>query len=168
MKNNNKLHEDLHKNEKNNKHILKLVELSHDNFTMACILSGCDYLESMKGMGLKTALDYVKNINDLEDLKNSISSNKKFDDQFTEEYETDFKDAYYAFKYQRIWDSRLLRSTTLHKMENHISSDEVYKVIGQEIDLLEMKKHIKGGEYLKDDINNIQLLKKPNNNSILN
>lgn len=93
MKNNNKLHEDLRKNEKINKHIIKLVNLNHDNFTMACILSGCDYLKSMEGMGLKTSLDYVKNVNDLEDLKNSMSSNKKFDDQFTEEYEQDFKDA---------------------------------------------------------------------------
>jgi len=78
MKNNNELHENLYKNEKSNKHIIKLIELTHDNFTMACILSGCDYLESMKGMGLKTALDYVKNVSNLDDLKNSMTSNKKF------------------------------------------------------------------------------------------
>lgn len=42
MKNNNSLHDKLKSDMKANKHILKLLNLTHDQFTIACILSGCD------------------------------------------------------------------------------------------------------------------------------
>lgn len=95
-------------------------------------------------MGLKTALDQVIDIDGLNDLKNSFSKNKKFEEQFTVEYENELKQAYFAFKYQRIWDSRLLKPNTLHRIENQ-NIDEIINVIGVEIDLMDMKKHVKGG-----------------------
>lgn len=33
---------------------------THDMFAMMCILAGCDYLDSPKGMGIRTAHKVVK------------------------------------------------------------------------------------------------------------
>jgi len=68
----------------NNKH--QFSNLTKDQITIACILSGCDYIENLKGMGLITALEFVKNIYNIEDVKNNLIKSKKFHEKFNEEY----------------------------------------------------------------------------------
>lgn len=64
---------------------------SHSKFIQMCILSGCDYLSSPKGIGLKTA--YV--------LLNKFSNAKilleNFDKDLEENYEKLFMCSYLAF-----------------------------------------------------------------------
>lgn len=39
---------------------MKPEKYSFDKFRHMCILSGCDYLDSLPGIGLKTALKFIK------------------------------------------------------------------------------------------------------------
>lgn len=39
---------------------LNLANFSHDMLVRMCILSGCDYLDNLSGVGIKTAYKLVK------------------------------------------------------------------------------------------------------------
>jgi flap endonuclease-1 len=48
--------------------ILKELEISYDEFVDLCILCGCDYCESIKGIGPKTALKLVRQHKNIETI----------------------------------------------------------------------------------------------------
>lgn len=54
--------------------VLKSLELSHDEFIDLCILLGCDYCDSIKGVGPTTALKLIKEHRTLEKIVESITS----------------------------------------------------------------------------------------------
>ena len=62
-----------------------------------CILAGCDYLDSPKGIGLKTA--YVL----LTKFSNAKTLIENYDKELEENYEEIFMCAYLAFKYSVIF-----------------------------------------------------------------
>ncbi|KAM0679311.1 Rad2 nuclease [Binucleata daphniae] len=81
-----------------------LQEVINENFCKniipICILSGCDYLPSIKGVGLKTAIklmeenDCYEKVIDLLNIKKNVSKN----------YKEDFAKAYITFKEQVVYD----------------------------------------------------------------
>ncbi|KAI8612721.1 PIN domain-like protein [Chytriomyces sp. MP71] len=85
-------------------------------FRQACILSGCDYLPSLKGVGIKKAFEAVGSSSSLErTLKTwrmfgySIKAPKVRDG-----YEDAFKEAEFTFLYQRVYDPTLKRLVHLN------------------------------------------------------
>ncbi|KAH1134735.1 hypothetical protein AAZX31_05G152500 [Glycine max] len=107
----------------------KNKELSFEGFNRQmllemCILSGCDYLQSLSGMGLKRAHASIKKFRSydkvLKHLRYSGVSVPPF-------YEESFKKAILTFQYQRVYDP--INENIVHL--SNISDD-----IGDELDFL--------------------------------
>ncbi|CAH3042368.1 unnamed protein product [Pocillopora meandrina] len=56
--------------------VLTELELSHDEFIDLCILLGCDYCDSIKGIGPKRAVDLIKQYKSIEEIIKHIDTNK--------------------------------------------------------------------------------------------
>lgn len=56
--------------------ILAELELSHDEFIDLCILLGCDYCDSIKGIGPKRAIDLIKQHKSIEEIIKHIDTKK--------------------------------------------------------------------------------------------
>lgn len=73
-----------------------------DMLLYTCILSGCDYLESIKGIGFKKARSLVKDCGaDLKAILNRIRREGKL--MIPLEYENSFMRALLTFKFQRVF-----------------------------------------------------------------
>lgn len=82
-------------------------DFSLDKFRYMCILSGCDYLESLPGIGLKKALKFLKcltNMNMYDNLSKlpSILNMKQL--KVTKQYRDQFMLADATFKHQLVFD----------------------------------------------------------------
>lgn len=77
-----------------------LKNWSHDRFLQMCILSGCDYLKSVKSIGIKTAYKYVSQNNSLNQI---IAKLKREIGNVPEDYEEQFTKALYSFKYHQVF-----------------------------------------------------------------
>ena len=78
-----------------------LKEFDFDQFLSLCIISGCDYLPSLKSIGLKTAYKEFKTCRNIEVLFKKWKMNSKMD--FSPEYEEKFYKAFLTFKFQRVF-----------------------------------------------------------------
>lgn len=56
--------------------VLEELELSHNEFIDLCILLGCDYCDSIKGIGPKRAMDLIKQHQNLETVLKNIDKKK--------------------------------------------------------------------------------------------
>ncbi|EZA59309.1 hypothetical protein DMN91_008094 [Ooceraea biroi] len=56
--------------------VLAGLELNHDEFIDLCIMLGCDYTGSIKGVGPKRAIELIKNHRSLEKIIESIDTKK--------------------------------------------------------------------------------------------
>lgn len=59
--------------------VLKCLELSPEEFIDLCILCGCDYSESIKGIGPKKAYQLIKKYRNLEDVIVHVKTNTKYE-----------------------------------------------------------------------------------------
>merc|ERR1712146_156125 len=57
--------------------VLEGLEMTMDEFIDFCILCGCDYCDSIRGIGPKTALNLVKKHKTLEKIVASLKGGKK-------------------------------------------------------------------------------------------
>jgi exonuclease-1 len=72
----------------------------HDMFLNACILSGCDYLDSIKGIGFKTACELIrKHNNNVRGIISSVSTKYII----PKDYESNFSKAFLTFKFQVVF-----------------------------------------------------------------
>ncbi|WFD44661.1 hypothetical protein MPSI1_003331 [Malassezia psittaci] len=75
-----------------------------DEFRRMAILSGCDYLPSIVGMGLKNAYRYLQRYSSVEKVLQAIRLEGKLHVPLT--YADDFRRAEFTFMHQRVWDPR--------------------------------------------------------------
>eukprot|EP00826_Nyctotherus_ovalis_P029134 TRINITY_DN2297_c0_g5_i1.p1 TRINITY_DN2297_c0_g5~~TRINITY_DN2297_c0_g5_i1.p1 ORF type:complete len:339 (-),score=80.59 TRINITY_DN2297_c0_g5_i1:778-1755(-) len=88
---------------------------SKDMFLKMCILNGCDYLASIKGIGLKKAHGLVKQNNDIKEIVKQLKALGKY--EIPETYETAFTQAFLTFKFQTVYNMKEQQLTSLNKME---------------------------------------------------
>lgn len=103
--------------EEYNKSMLKDV-LSQNfckNLIPVCILSGCDYLPSIKGVGLKTAIKLIEEHENHDAVIDELSKKK----DVPKTYKEDFRKAYITFKEQVVYDP-------LKKERVYLSGKEVF------------------------------------------
>lgn len=72
----------------------------YDNLLEISILSGCDYLENIKGIGINSAIKLFKKYRNVEDIIGSIRAKRHVSD----EYLWDFTKAKLTFKFQVVFD----------------------------------------------------------------
>lgn len=73
---------------------------SHENFIEMCILAGCDFVQSLPGMGIKKAHAGVKRFRT---FPNVIKFAKLSNTKVPEGYERSVQRAYWTFCHQRVW-----------------------------------------------------------------
>jgi exonuclease-1 len=69
----------------------------HELLLKTCILNGCDYCESIKGIGFKTALKLIKEHNG--DIKRIIENLKYNNNKIRDTYMQEYQRAELTFKY---------------------------------------------------------------------
>ncbi|KAA6403940.1 MAG: putative Exonuclease 1 [Streblomastix strix] len=83
---------------------------THDMFAMMCILAGCDYLDSPKGMGIRTAHKVVKQGKTEEQILYSLRNNSKLPPSIApslpKDYEQQFHQALLTFKHQTVYSPK--------------------------------------------------------------
>jgi 5'-3' exonuclease len=70
---------------------------THDKFIQFCILAGCDYLSSPKGIAFKKAYTFFAKYGNVNKVLNALA------DRLEDNYYDKFLCAYIAFKYQRVF-----------------------------------------------------------------
>ena len=86
-------------------------EVNCDDFALVqfqsmCILSGCDYLPSLPGVGLKKALKMVSSFGNIEEITGSLLNEKKpkVTQEGAEKYAVEFERALYCFTHHIVFD----------------------------------------------------------------
>ncbi|XP_047940413.1 exonuclease 1 [Salvia hispanica] len=105
-------------------------ELNLEGFTQMmllemCILSGCDYLPSLPGMGLKKAHALMKKFKNHENVIKHLKYNSV---DVTPLYEESFKKAILTFKHQRVYDP--ISDDIVHLSEPVAIADEDLDFLG--------------------------------------
>ncbi|KAG4302536.1 hypothetical protein PCK1_001120 [Pneumocystis canis] len=83
---------------------IKEIDLSgwtDENFRYMAILSGCDYLESIRGIGLKTAYRLLKKHKTIDQLLKALRT--EYSLEVPSDYETQFNFANLTFMHQRVY-----------------------------------------------------------------
>ncbi|KAI9138630.1 PIN domain-like protein [Paraphysoderma sedebokerense] len=86
---------------------------SDDMFRYMAILSGCDYLSSIPGFGLKTAYRYLKRRGNVD----RVLREARYDGyKIPQDYESKFREANLTFLHQRVFDVRTQQIVHLNPM----------------------------------------------------
>jgi len=126
----------------------ELVEVNRDRFTACkevsfvgwtqtefrhmCILSGCDYLENIPSMGLKTAHSYMRRYKDVEKLLGAVQMEGK--KKVPSGYLESFKRADMTFLHQRVFCPIQERIVMANDPSPWVTiDDEILRCIGPEI-----------------------------------
>ena len=86
-----------------------MLNLTHLKLVQFCVMLGCDYLKSIKGLGMRTIINLFKNVETFEDIVTEVSKNGKY--KFEEQngdsklYLEQAKLACSVFYYQMIYDN---------------------------------------------------------------
>jgi len=93
---------------------LKLHEFTQEKFRHMCILSGCDYLPSIKGIGLQTAIKLLRKSSSVHKLIRSLRIEAKM--YVPDDYEKSFKQADETFLYQLVFDPVSMKLVPLNEL----------------------------------------------------
>lgn len=84
--------------------------MSHSKFIQMCVLSGCDYLNSPKGIGIKTAYQLLQKFKDAKEII------ENYDKELEENYIQDYMCAYLAFKFSKVYCPKQKKIVSLNQM----------------------------------------------------
>ena len=91
---------------------------SHDMFMTCCIMSGCDYIDSIKGVGFKKAFRLVyENGTDIKNIVKKIRREGKL--LIPSDYEKNFEKAYLTFKFQYVFCPEKRELVHINDPEQH-------------------------------------------------
>ncbi|KAJ2239209.1 hypothetical protein GGI13_008099 [Coemansia sp. RSA 455] len=96
-----------------------------------CILSGCDYLPSVPGVGLKKAHRYVSRSQDLRAAVQLMRVDKLL---VPEEYEVEVERAELTFRYQRVYDPRSKSLAFVSPLDDSAPSIDDMPFIGVQLE----------------------------------
>ncbi|KAI8356106.1 PIN domain-like protein [Choanephora cucurbitarum] len=104
----------------------KLNQLTPDLFRQMCMLSGCDYLPSLSGMGLKTAIKKIRHDFSIDTaLRITVGSGDRYLD-----YRREFDQAEMGFLYQWVYDSDEKDYIRLNPLPDHLNETEADMLLG--------------------------------------
>eukprot|EP01084_Bolivina_argentea_P258940 436738_1 len=93
-----------------------------------CVLSGCDYVKNLKGIGIKTAIKYCSQTTNIDRILNQLLY-LKFSTA-PKDYKIQFKRAVLTFRYQRVYDMYKKKMTHLNPLTAQIKSCLGYTLNG--------------------------------------
>ena len=107
---------------------VNLVGWTDVQFREMAILSGCDYLSSINGMGLKTAWKYLKKCKSVERVVRSVRLEGKM--TVPPGYEDQFQMAVLPFLYQRVYCPRAEKLVHLSPIPENEWDEEKERYVG--------------------------------------
>ena len=136
------------------------IKLSQEQRIWMSLMVGCDYLEKVRGVGLKKGIDLIQNITSLKSLFARLKERcKRFNN--TPAYKTAFKNCELVFKFQKVFNPLTKKLCYFQKPDEHmlkymknISNLENY--VGSEIPNL--SQHILGENIRKQVTESERLL----------
>lgn len=102
---------------------LKLHEFTQEKFRHMCILSGCDYLPSIKGIGLQTAIKLLRKSSSVHKLIRSLRIEAKM--YVPDDYEKSFKQADETFLYQLVFDPVSMKLVPLNELPEDLQPGDL-------------------------------------------
>lgn len=102
-------------------------------FRAMCILSGCDYLEGIRGIGLKTA---HKLLREFRSIPHVIAHLRRTTDAVPMDYNSSFERADRTFLYQRVYCPIKRKLVHLNEPPANIDVSKEWPFVGQSVSLL--------------------------------
>ena len=104
---------------------LDLVNFRDDDFLNMCILSGCDYLDSMGGMGMVGACKTVGRFLNVANPMRRIFQTIRFENKYRlpKHYEDRFEKARLTFRHARVWDPDTMELVHLRPLPKDVDFD---------------------------------------------
>ncbi|ETO24048.1 hypothetical protein RFI_13113, partial [Reticulomyxa filosa] len=90
------------KNDSSDCFVRQIKSFTHQKFVQCCVLSGCDYLESIKGVGLRTAAKLMRSMESVTTIMWKLKG--KNEKEFPKTYPLEFEKAVMTFLYQYVYD----------------------------------------------------------------
>lgn len=81
------------------KYVKSFLSFDQDTKLITCVLAGCDYVNSIKGIGIKKAIKLVQNESDFLKLLQNLRNDKLYADKIATDYEDKTINAINIFKY---------------------------------------------------------------------
>jgi len=107
------------------------TQFSMSMFRQMCILSGCDYLPSLPGLGIRTAHSLIRSHTNYKQAIRYLRDSKR--ECISIEYEEKFEKAELTFLYQRVWDPRTRRIVHLLPLPDELIEQDL-SFLGPPID----------------------------------
>lgn len=89
-----------------------------DWFVRTCVLSGCDYISSLKGIGFKRACVYTRSAANLDSLLRLVAKESKF--PVPPSYRQAFEKAFLTYKFQTVYDPKTKSLVPLSRPEGQM------------------------------------------------
>ena len=154
--------------EKYSDKIVKEIKgLSYVNFLELCVMSGCDYLPSIKGFGFKTGLALFEKHKKMESVFHEMKFIEKFKTKIPDNYLENAKKTVCMFFYQTVFDPKLKKLLSLNSfryedgddLDKTYSRDYINKFVSEILDKNQNNSKIKSKskkifEDLTEKINN--------------
>ena len=93
---------------------VQLASFTVEKFRHMCMLSGCDYLSSIKGMGLIKSFKSIRRFSTVFQCIKSLKCDSTYN--VPKDYEENFRKADLVFKYQLVFDIRTKRLIRLNEI----------------------------------------------------
>ncbi|ETO30367.1 hypothetical protein RFI_06751, partial [Reticulomyxa filosa] len=103
---------------------LKFANWTHDMFVDMCILSGCDYLVSIPGIGIKTAHQLISKHGNYQKVVQQLRSEGKI--KIPENYPELFQKAKWSFRHQTVYDKELKRLVHLNPLPVDLGNQDIF------------------------------------------
>jgi exonuclease 1 len=98
---------------------LNFIHFNHDMFIRMCVLSGCDYLDSLQGIGIVNAYKIVRDYKTLDGIFEQLEKVVTL----PKDYKKDFLKAELTFKHQRVFDVLNRKMVPLNPLPQEISEE---------------------------------------------
>lgn len=109
---------------------ISLIGWTDENFRHMCILSGCDYLANIPGMGLKTAYRHIRTCKSAERAIKMVRFDGK--SRVPASYLEDFKRAELTFLHQRVFCPTSQKLVTLTPLPVNVNGEDML-FIGEDV-----------------------------------
>ena len=100
---------------------LKFVGWDHELFLGLCVLSGCDFLPNVRGIGIKKAHGLVTKHRTIKATLAVMHGDKKIN--MPEGYDANFQRAFWTFRHARVYDPQLRQLRPLNPMPPELADE---------------------------------------------
>lgn len=120
------------------KQLKTFLAFEKESLIYSCILAGCDYLPSIKGIGIKKAVDFLhRSGGKIDGTVRRLQFEKAFMGKIPDDYAKTVKKIALVFKYQRIYDPSIKGFSSLEPLPEDLNDEATNVLIGEKFEEIE-------------------------------